>query len=463
MWNKHVAFRALTAVGLLLLLLLCTVTVISAEDAEAPRILNVRDYGAAGDGATDDTAAINAAAADLRDGEILYFPAGTYLLHEYGERYIILIKDKKNVRIEMEDGAILQMDTVEDDAVSAENHHLMLYLVRCENATVTGGAIYGDRLRYMGNKIVTQGYGIYMVDCRDVLVQSVEIAYLRGDGIFLFTATKYEDGTRDKCYNVTIDRCHVHDCVRNGVTFSSTEGCVLSNTVIHGIRGNAPEAAVDIEAEFSGTANKNATIENCNFYDNGSLSVAVVGPSEHISILSSNLEQQFVYDENGKGLLLSDCAMGLVGLSGQNAVIENCSIYQLRLYGSSVTCTDTVFDGVSDTFESKDDLIPFRVLVTKSDGTTVGRFENCTFRGRRLCALGGCIVYFHSMPAEMEFVNCRFKSCGLIPFLGHLNTIEREGCFFDLGWALWLCIAVLCSLVFLLIRRRRKKRVWICR
>jgi hypothetical protein len=58
----------------------------------------------------------------------------------------------------------------------------------------------------------------------------------------------------------------------------------------------------------------------------------------------------------------------------------------------------------------------------------------------------------------MEFVDCDFKSCGLIPFMGHLKEVEREGCFFGLGWALWLCIAVFGSFVSLLIYRRTRKK-----
>lgn len=452
----------LLAWGLFLLLtVFCAVTVLSAAETAEPRILNVRDYGAVGDGVTNDTAAINAAAADLRDGETLYIPAGTYLLREYGEMDIILIQDRRNIHIRMEDGAILQLDTVEDHAISDENHHFILHLVRCENSTVTGGAIYGDRLRYTGSMHVEQGYGIRMIDCKDLTLRGVEIAYLRGDGIMMFTGIKNPDGTREKCENITVDNCHVHDCLRNGITLSSVDGCVISNTVIHGIRGTAPEAAVDIEAEFSGTVNKNVLIEGCRFYDNGKLSVAVTGPAESISVSSTVLEQQFALGDQGGGLTLSDCDAGLVTLSGQNAVIENCRIYQLRLYGCHVTCTDTVFDGLpASSAEGKDKLIPFRVLVTKSDGTTVGHFESCTFRGRRLCALGGGIVFCHTPPAEMTFTDCGFKSCGLIPFLGQLDTTEREDCFFGLGWPLWLCITAAAALVTLLILRRRR-RVWV--
>ena len=42
--------------------------------------LNVKDFGAKGDGATDDTTAIKAAIAACAPGKIVYFPAGTYMI-----------------------------------------------------------------------------------------------------------------------------------------------------------------------------------------------------------------------------------------------------------------------------------------------------------------------------------------------------------------------------------------------
>lgn len=51
-------------------------------DAESGiNVKNVRDYGAAGDGVTDDTEAIAAAVAAIGDGETLYFPAGVYRVY----------------------------------------------------------------------------------------------------------------------------------------------------------------------------------------------------------------------------------------------------------------------------------------------------------------------------------------------------------------------------------------------
>jgi hypothetical protein len=43
-------------------------------------VLNIKSLGAAGDGVTDDTAAINAAIRQAPQNAILYFPNGTYLI-----------------------------------------------------------------------------------------------------------------------------------------------------------------------------------------------------------------------------------------------------------------------------------------------------------------------------------------------------------------------------------------------
>ena len=61
----------------------------------------------------------------------------------------------------------------------------------------------------------------------------------------------------------------------------------------------------------------------------------------------------------------------------------------------------------------------------------------------------------------MTFTDCTFRSCGLIPFLGYLNTTEREGCFFGLGWPLWLCITAVAALITFLVLRRRKRKIWV--
>ncbi len=84
------------------------------NDDVAPTTINVKDYGAVGDGITDDSAAIKAAQAALTSGERLYFPAGDYRFAQQNPagNAAILIKGLSNVTVEFQPGARLLMDNL---------------------------------------------------------------------------------------------------------------------------------------------------------------------------------------------------------------------------------------------------------------------------------------------------------------------------------------------------------------
>jgi hypothetical protein len=74
-----------------------TVTIIGTGirgPAGTPIGLSVSDYGATGNGTTDDTAAINACLAAATDGMIVFFPAGTYLLSKDVNGYMVKVTKK---------------------------------------------------------------------------------------------------------------------------------------------------------------------------------------------------------------------------------------------------------------------------------------------------------------------------------------------------------------------------------
>ncbi len=82
---------------LLLSILACTSNVYAA-------VVNVRSYGATGDGITDDTAAIVAAGAVVQSGDTLYFPSGTYEVKvcqggAFGSEYLLSLFGKNGLTI----------------------------------------------------------------------------------------------------------------------------------------------------------------------------------------------------------------------------------------------------------------------------------------------------------------------------------------------------------------------------
>jgi polygalacturonase len=77
--------------------------------------INVKDYGAVGDGVTDDSAAIKAAESALTSGERLYFPEGDYRFAQQNPagNAAILLNGLSDVTVEFAPGARLLMDNLD--------------------------------------------------------------------------------------------------------------------------------------------------------------------------------------------------------------------------------------------------------------------------------------------------------------------------------------------------------------
>jgi len=100
----------------------------TVEDKFREQWISVKDFGATGDGDTDDTAQINAAVAALAPGQTLYFPVGTYLVSASdGEKAISAIPVRCNVF--MEKGAWLTASTPPPlDPVHSEDRPILTFL-----------------------------------------------------------------------------------------------------------------------------------------------------------------------------------------------------------------------------------------------------------------------------------------------------------------------------------------------
>lgn len=167
--------------------------------------LNVMDFGATGNGTTDDTAAINAAIAAAPAGAIVYFPPGTYRISS-----VISITGKM-LTLQgpsgFSEGATLSQATANTGALSFDQ--------TADNSTVRN-------LRLLGNGTQSSSSGLASqksINCYDVRVEgfwngfdigSVGSFYSRLVDCFAFDNASLNIWLRPSTFNTLILGCRIH-------------------------------------------------------------------------------------------------------------------------------------------------------------------------------------------------------------------------------------------------------------
>ncbi len=267
---------------------------------------NVLDFGAVGNGCTDDTAALQAAINACRStGGRVILPGG----HIYRSGALALCS---NLELHLEMGAVLKgSDRLEDYLLfqkiggspelsgvpSYENceytgapNHYFLYAKDCENLAITGfgkidgneqifygtvtkwhieGAFYPrapmlflENVRHLTIQNLTLAnsafWTVHMVGCRDVLIDGIRIlndlAMANCDGI-----------DPDHCQNVRISNCHV-ECADDCIVFKNTAAAMAygpcENITVTGCTLTSTSAAIKFGSE-SEALFRNIVVENC--------------------------------------------------------------------------------------------------------------------------------------------------------------------------------------------------------
>jgi polygalacturonase len=226
----------------------------SGSPAAAAAMFDVRKYGAAGDGKTVDTPAVNRAieAAAAAGGGVAVFPAGTYLCFS--------IHLKSNVHLHLEQGAtILAADSPLPGQTTGYNggvydaaepktdwdayqdyghnhwHNSLLWGEDIHDFSITGtGLIYGKGLSFGAGRNARGNYPVYVAEqtgvgnkaialknCRNVLLRDFSV--LKG-GHFALLATGVD--------NLTIDNLTI-DTDRDGLDIDCCQNVRVSNCTVN--------------------------------------------------------------------------------------------------------------------------------------------------------------------------------------------------------------------------------------
>jgi polygalacturonase len=313
----------------------------SASPVDETHTINIKDFGAVGDGKTLNTNAINNAieAAVKQGGGTVYFPAGTFLGFS--------IRLKSNITLYLDQGCtLLAADTTANGKYDAAEpnandqyqdyghshwHNSLIWGEDLENISILGpGIINGKGLwrnaserRPWGNK------SIALKLCRNILLKDFTI--LNG-GHFGILATGIN--------NLTIDNLKM-DTNRDGMDIDCCDQVRISNCSI-----NSPwDDAICLKSSFAlgyAKPTQNVTITNCSVsgYDLGTFYTATYGRKEWNRVPDKEGPTgriKFGTESNGgfKNIAISNCVFdycrGLALETVDGGLLENISISNITM------------------------------------------------------------------------------------------------------------------------------------
>jgi len=255
------------------------------EDGELQ--VNVKDFGAVGDGVTDDTENIQRAIDYANENNIKHviLPEGHYMVslnRLVSDRYTA-ISLHSNISLHLDENAVVEAIPTD------QGNYAIINIVDCENVLFEGGTIIGDRFSHLGSKY-SHGMGINIYNSRNVIIQKVNIRDCWGDGIYIGG----RNGTQIN-KNILISEANISNCRRQGISVTTGEDITIRDSIIHDIKGANPQSGIDIETNWPEAPVRNVLIESNTFYNNGIQDVVLGGVCEDVKIINN------VFDVNPSG------------------------------------------------------------------------------------------------------------------------------------------------------------------
>jgi hypothetical protein len=336
-----------------------TTKIAESMPSKVTEILIVTDFGAKGDGMTDDTVAVQAAvnASIASGGTEVLFPIGTYLIsHVDLLSYITLIGQGWNSKLKQKLGTTARypegdgmvtcnlVDRRSDNNVANNKRGIVIRDLLLEGNSVESGFLEINAI--VGMQAVS-----------DVLIERCKFVAPQGDGIAFYSGTSA--AAERHCENLTIRDC-VFDGVnylnRNGISFYDVDGAVVDGCYFARLTNTGMPGAVCVEGRNATyVINRNVDIRNNTFNNVGATGTkpgvafyfyhtpTATKPRQNFKITGNRFE-------NCGGVGVSGTLAPLAATSPHNIVVEGNTFYgcQADIIFQAVRrvrIADNVFEG----------------------------------------------------------------------------------------------------------------------
>lgn len=264
-------------------------------------VLNVRDFGAFGDGNHDDTAAIQRAIAALPStGGTVFVPAGTYMIDA-----VKSIKLRSYMHLQLAPDAKLVAKPT-----ASERYNVVLADV-VHDVEISGGQIIGERDNHLGTG-GEGGHGIRIRGSQRVTIRDIRISRGWGDGITVGPRPNYRAHftySRD----VVVANVVCTGNRRNGLSIGNVIGMKVYDSEFSDTHGTTPECGIDVEPDRDiddQGYNDQVWIENCVMRGNAKYGMNVWNRARNLTVTNCTITGN------------KTCGVVCTGLNG-GAFVEN--------------------------------------------------------------------------------------------------------------------------------------------
>lgn len=286
--------------------------------------VDVRRFGARGDGTGDDTRAFQAAIDSLRGGGVVRVPAGVYRIDTLRS-----VRLRNGVHLQMAKGAELHA------IPNAAPRSYVLLVQAVHDVQVSGGRIVGDRDRHLGTE-GEWGHGIAIYDGVRVVVRDIHISRCWGDGISIGGKRR---GKNDPRPSMDVEIANVKSIGnrRQGLSVGRSRRVWVHDCEFAGTGGTPPMAGIDVEPD-KGDPAKDVRIERCHCHGNRGPGIQVWLDTHDVAIRDCTIERN-----RNPGIL----AVGANGLAIEGNVIrDNAKVgILLRKQSRGVRIANNTFEG----------------------------------------------------------------------------------------------------------------------
>ena len=249
--------------------------------AEAATVVDVRTFGAKGNGATNDTAAIQKAINSLGSvGGTVVIPPGTY-----GIDAVTSLQLKNNITLQMSPTTILGV------IPNSAARYAVLNIGGVNNVNVNSGVLWGDRLTHKGTT-GEHGFGVAILGSSNVTITGTASNNMWGDGFYIGNGPTFgslqKRSTNVKLIDVTADNNR-----RQGISITSGKDISIVRAKLTNTNGIAPSAGIDVEPNSKNDILQNISITDTYTANNQGAGIAlslgaILGTTTPVSITVTN-------------------------------------------------------------------------------------------------------------------------------------------------------------------------------